>query len=107
MADTEQKKNILIIDDDQNIRKQMRWALDKEYTVLQGGDRDAAIALCQKHMPGVMTLDLGLPPDPDGSSEGLRTLQEMLRINPKIKIIVFCSRYVRSLTVASGYPIGK
>ncbi len=88
MADTEEKNIILIVDDDRNIRKQIKWALAKEYTVLQAGDRQTAIEICQEHLPGVMTLDLGLPPDPDGSSEGLKTLQEMLRINPKIKVII-------------------
>ena len=88
MADTEDKRFILTVDDDQNIRKQMKWSLAKEYKVLQAGDRQTAVEICREHHPGVMTLDLGLPPDPDGSSEGLRTLQELLQINPKIKVII-------------------
>ena len=95
MADTE-KKNILIVDDDQNIRKQMKWSLAKEYTVLQAGNRQTAVEICREHLPGVMTLDLGLPPDPDGSSEGLRTLQEMLQINPKIKVIIITGNQEKS-----------
>jgi two-component system NtrC family response regulator len=82
------KKSILIVDDDENIRKQMKWALAKEYEVLLAEDRQMAIEICQEQLPGVMTLDLGLPPDPHGSSEGLRTLQEVLQIKPKIKVIV-------------------
>ncbi|PID58301.1 PEP-CTERM-box response regulator transcription factor [candidate division KSB3 bacterium] len=95
MADTE-KKHLLIVDDDRNIRKQMKWSLAKEYTVLQAEDRQGAVKICREHKPGVMTLDLGLPPDPDGSSEGLRTLQEMLKINPKIKAIIITGNQERS-----------
>lgn len=96
MTETEHKKYILLVDDDPNIRKQMKWPLAKEYTVLQAGDRKTAVELCREHQPGVMTLDLGLPPDPDGSSEGLRTLQEMLQINPKIKVIIITGNQEKS-----------
>lgn len=82
------KQSILIVDDDENIRKQMRWALAKEYEVFLAENREAALQITQTHSPGVMTLDLGLPPDPQGSSEGLRTLEEVLRHNPKTKIII-------------------
>ena len=92
----ESKKSILVVDDDQNIRKQMKWALAKEYDVFLAEDRAAAITTCQEHLPGVMTLDLGLPPDPDGSSEGLRTLQEILQINSKIKVIVITGNQEKS-----------
>ncbi len=82
------KKPLLLVEDDENIRKQMKWALAKEYDVFMAGDRTTALQICQEHSPGVMTLDLGLPPDPNGSSEGLRTLQEVLQHNPKIKVII-------------------
>lgn len=82
------KKTILIVDDDENIRKQMKWGFAKEYNVLLAEDRQTAVAICQEHQPGAMTLDLGLPPDPHGSSEGLQTLADILQINPKIKIII-------------------
>ncbi len=84
----EMKKTILVVDDDENIRKQMKWGLAKEYDVLLAEDRVSAIDICRQHLPGVMTLDLGLPPDPHGSSEGLQTLQDILQISPKIKIII-------------------
>ncbi len=90
------KRVILTVDDDANIRKQMKWALTKEYEVLQGEDRSSAVTLCQEFSPGVMTLDLGLPPDADGSSEGLKTLEEVLRLNPKIKVIVITGNQEKS-----------
>ncbi|GAK57422.1 two component, sigma54 specific, transcriptional regulator, Fis family [Candidatus Vecturithrix granuli] len=92
----EARKSILIVEDDENIRKQMKWALAKEYDVLMAGDRATALQLCQKHSPGVMTLDLGLPPDPNGSSEGLQTLQEVLQHNPKTKIIIITGNQERA-----------
>jgi len=84
----ETKKSILVVDDDKNIRKQMKWALSKEYEVLLAEDRQTALEIYQQERPGVMTLDLGLPPDPDGSTEGIRTLEETLQINSHVKIIV-------------------
>ena len=86
--DNETKRAVLIVDDDENIRKQMKWALAKEYAVLLAENRQTALELHQQWSPGVVTLDLGLPPDPDGSTEGMRTLEDMLRLNPSVKIIV-------------------
>ena len=51
-------------------------------------DRESALAQVRRHEPAVVTMDLGLPPDPDGSSEGLATLQEMLVLAPDTKLIV-------------------
>lgn len=90
------KRVILTVDDDANIRKQMKWALSKEYEVLQAEDRASALKICQESLPGVMTLDLGLPPDADGTSEGLKTLEEVLRLNPKTKIIVITGNQEKS-----------
>jgi two-component system NtrC family response regulator len=84
----EAKKSILIVDDDENIRKQMKWALSKEYEVLLAEDRQTALELYQEKHPGVMTLDLGLPPDAEGATEGIRALEEVLQINPRVKVIV-------------------
>ena len=66
----------------------MKWALSKEYEVLLAEDRQTALKIYQESRPGVMTLDLGLPPDADGATEGMRTLEETLQINPHAKIIV-------------------
>lgn len=86
--DEKAKKIVLVVDDDEHIRKQIRWAITKEYDVLLAENRESALKICQERHPGVMTLDLGLPPDPHGSSEGLKTLEEMLQINPRMKVIV-------------------
>lgn len=81
-------KKILIVDDSREIRKQLKWGLGKEYRILLAESVDEALKLFEKHSPEVVTLDLGLPPDIDGATEGLRCLQSMLQSQPMTKIIV-------------------
>ncbi len=81
-------KKLLIVDDSHEIRKQLKWGLGKEYQVLLAESVDEAIKLFVKHSPDVVTLDLGLPPDIDGASEGLRCLQLILQNRPETKVIV-------------------
>ena len=70
---TQNKPKLLIIEDDPGLQKQLKWSLDA-YDVVVAGDREAALAQIRRHEPAVVTMDLGLPPDPDGSTEGLATL---------------------------------
>lgn len=88
MSTEETKPTILIVDDDAHIRKQMKWALAKDYEVFLAEDRQTALEIFTQVSPGVMTLDLGLPPDADGATEGIRTLGEILNLDPHVKIIV-------------------
>lgn len=85
MTDTRPK--LLIVEDDPGLQRQLRWAYD-EYRLFIAGDREEAIELLRAEAPDVVTLDLGLPPDPDGVSEGFATLAEILRIKPDTKVIV-------------------
>ncbi|HCW59937.1 MAG TPA: sigma-54-dependent Fis family transcriptional regulator, partial [Sphingobium sp.] len=85
MSDTRPK--LLIVEDDPGLQRQLRWAYDA-YRVFIAGDREEAIDMLRAEAPDVVTLDLGLPPDPDGTSEGFATLADMLRIKPDTKIIV-------------------
>ena len=80
-------KPILVIEDNPGLQKQLRWAFDG-YHVLLAADRATAIEQLREHRPGVVTLDLGLPPDPANASEGLAALEQMLQIAPFTKIIV-------------------
>ena len=84
---SQDKKNLLIIEDDPGLQKQLRWSFDA-YNVLVAGDRESALAQVRRHEPAVVTMDLGLPPDPDGSTEGLTTLQQILALAPDTKLIV-------------------
>ena len=82
------KPVLLIIDDDEDIRTQMKWALTKDYEVLLAEDRPRALALFREKPPQVVLLDLGLPPHPADPQEGLTALAELLAINRHAKIII-------------------
>tara|TARA_R110000787_G_scaffold41162_5_gene101867 strand:- start:5064 stop:6428 length:1365 start_codon:yes stop_codon:yes gene_type:complete len=85
MSDTRPK--LLIVEDDPGLQRQLRWAYE-DYQLFIAGDREEAVELLRAHAPDVVTLDLGLPPDPDGTSEGFATLADILRIKPDTKVIV-------------------
>ncbi|MEE4109574.1 MAG: PEP-CTERM-box response regulator transcription factor [Halieaceae bacterium] len=78
---------LLVVEDDEGLQSQLRWAFDG-YEVIVAGDRRTAVAAVRRHQPGVVLLDLGLPPDPGGVSEGLATLNDILSLVPETKIIV-------------------
>jgi two-component system NtrC family response regulator len=78
---------LLVVEDDEGLQRQLKWAYEG-YEVVCAGDRQAAIEALRAHEPAVVTLDLGLPPDPDGTTEGFGTLEEILRLKPDTKVIV-------------------
>lgn len=89
---SEDKKKLLIVEDDPGLQKQLRWSFDA-YEVLVAGDRESALALIRRHEPAVVTMDLGLPPDPDGASEGFATLEQILALAPETKVIVLTGQH--------------
>jgi two-component system NtrC family response regulator len=95
---SEDKPKLLIVEDDLGLQKQLKWCFDS-YEVLQAGSRSEAIALMRRHEPKVVLQDLGLPPDPEGVSEGMATLQELLSLEPRAKIIVVTGRADRESAV--------
>ncbi|WP_339722797.1 PEP-CTERM-box response regulator transcription factor [uncultured Paraglaciecola sp.] len=78
---------ILVVDDDLGIQKQLKWSFSG-YEVIFAEDRTSAIAQLRRFEPKVVTLDLGLPPDPSNATEGLATLEEILALAPQTKVIV-------------------
>ncbi len=82
------KIKLLIIDDDENILNQMKWALKDHYEIFLAGDRRKGMDLFRRELPRLVTLDLGLPPHPRQATEGLLALSEMLEMNSKAKILV-------------------
>ncbi len=84
---TTAKPKLLIVEDDAGLQRQLRWAYDG-YEVIVASDRREAIDAVRAEEPSVVTLDLGLPPDPDGVTEGFATLSEILRLKPDTKVIV-------------------
>ena len=81
------KPKLLIIEDDEGLLRQLRWAYD-DYDVIAAGDRTSAIDALRAEEPAVVTLDLGLPPEPDGTAEGFATLDAILALKPDTKVIV-------------------
>ncbi|MBN2233379.1 MAG: PEP-CTERM-box response regulator transcription factor [Deltaproteobacteria bacterium] len=79
---------LLIVDDSDEIRRQLKWGLGKTYKIFQAASADQALMMFTEHRPPVVTLDLGLPPDADGSSEGLRCLRAILAADATVKVIV-------------------
>jgi two-component system, NtrC family, response regulator len=78
---------LLVIEDDEGLQRQLKWAYDG-YKVIGAANRAQAIEALRMHEPAVVTLDLGLPPDPDGAEEGFAALEEILRLKPDTKVIV-------------------
>jgi len=81
------KHVLLVVEDDLGLQKQLKWCFEA-YEVVIAGDREAAINALRRYEPAVVTLDLGLPPDPANASEGLATLEEILALSPRTKVIV-------------------
>ena len=87
MTDDKHLPILLIVEDDEGLQRQLKWAYEG-YRVVPATSRAEAIDLLRLHEPAVVTLDLGLPPDPDGTSEGFATLTEILALKPDTKVIV-------------------
>ncbi len=88
-------KDILLVEDDPDIQTQMKWGLSKEFNVLQALNRPDAMQLFMKNQPPVVILDLGLPPDENGTGEGFSCLNEMLKKAPATKVIVLTGNQER------------
>lgn len=82
------KPTLLIVDDDDDIRSQLKWALAEDYEVLTAGDRNEATASFASQKPLVTLLDLGLPPRPADPDEGFAALADLLTVDRAAKIIM-------------------
>ncbi len=87
MTNQSQLPVLLVVEDDEGLQRQLKWAYEG-YQVVCAGDRKSAVEAMRAYEPTVVTLDLGLPPDPDGVEEGFATLAEMLKLKPDTKVIV-------------------
>jgi len=87
-----EKPKLLIVDDDADLRTQMKWALAGDYEVLLAEDRQNALNVVSKEQPAVVTLDLGLPPLPAGVEEGFSALSDILIDYPRTKVIIITGR---------------
>src|SRR5215831_8555116 len=82
------KPKLLIVDDDEAIRTQLKYALRDDFSLDFAGDRPTALTALRETSSTLVSLDLGLPPAPDGAEEGLRVLDEMLKLAPTTKVVV-------------------
>jgi two-component system NtrC family response regulator len=83
-----EKAKLLIVEDEEAIRRQMQWALEEDFEVLEAGDRNSALGKVRAKRPPLILLDLGLPPSPRRGEEGLRALEEILTFDREAKVIV-------------------
>ncbi|MDG2002938.1 MAG: response regulator, partial [Novosphingobium sp.] len=81
------KPKLLVVEDDPGLQAQLKWAYE-DFEVVIAGERASALAALRSESPEVVTLDLGLPPDPDGTSEGFAVLDEIMALKPDTKVIV-------------------
>ena len=79
---------LLIVDDDEEIRTQMKWALAKDYEVSLAEDRPSALETFRAEQPSVVLLDLGLPPHPNNPEEGLAVLSDLLAQDRLVKVVI-------------------
>jgi two-component system, NtrC family, response regulator len=84
---TESTRSVLIVEDDLALQKQIKWSMDR-FESVTANDRESALVLMRRYSPGVVTMDLGLPPDADSVSEGFKLLEQILAIEPDTKVIV-------------------
>lgn len=86
------KPKLLVVDDDENLRTQMRWVLAQDYRVFLAEGRQSALAILSQESPLIVILDLGLPPSPSGVEEGMLALAGMIEQDPLIKVIILSGR---------------
>lgn len=92
---SEAPRPLLIVEDDPALQKQMRWAFDA-YETVTAAERESALVQLRRYAPAVVTMDLGLPPDADGATEGFRLLEEIIVAAPETKVIVLTGQNDRS-----------
>jgi len=100
MGKTKKLRPLLVIEDDPGLQSQLRWCFEG-FDVTVAGDRESALQAVEILTPAVVTLDLGLPPDPANASEGLATLEAILNKAPHTKVIVVTGNDDRENAVSS------
>lgn len=93
---------ILIVEDDEGLQSQLKWHFDDfDTTIVTAGDRESALAAIRQYEPGVVIQDLGLPPDPEGVTEGFRCLSDMLTLAGFVKVIILTGKGERENALKS------
>ena len=92
---------LLIVDDDEEICAQMKWALANDYEILLAGDRSSAVDIFRSEKPAAALLDLGLPPNPGNPEEGLAALSELLALDRFAKIVVVTGQSEKKIAMSA------
>jgi len=90
---------LLIVDDDDEIRTQMKWALAKDYDIVLAEDRPSALEMFRSAKPSVVLLDLGLPPQSGNPEEGLATLSELIASDRLIKVVIITGQAEKEIAL--------
>ncbi|MFC7049543.1 PEP-CTERM-box response regulator transcription factor [Emcibacter nanhaiensis] len=99
MSDTIKRK-LLVVEDDPGLQRQYKWNFE-DYDIEIAGTREEALDIVRRDKPAVVTLDLGLPPDEDGISEGLACLEQILAEAPHTKVIIASGHGARESALQS------
>jgi two-component system NtrC family response regulator len=97
------KPTVLIVDDDEDIRAQLKWALSQDYEVLLAGDAPSALAIFHETRPPVVLVDLGLPPKPADPSEGLSLTSQLLALDRLVKVVIITGQSERNIALQAVF----
>ena len=98
------KPKLLIVDDDEEIRTQMKWALAENFEIFIAGDREKALEVFRTTAPMVVLLDLGLPPRPNTPEEGFEVLTDVLALDPASRSSLSPARMKRKMRCGPSVP---
>jgi two-component system, NtrC family, response regulator len=94
------KPTLLIVEDDPGLQKQLKWSFGN-YDVVTADDAESALSQVRRHNPHVVTMDLGLPPEPDSPRIGLELLSSLINLSPTIKVVVLTGQNERANALAA------
>ena len=82
------KDTILVVDDDESVRRGLVWTLRADYRVLEAISRQEAIHILKQETVDVVLSDLHLPPHVEDISEGLAIIEAARDLNPPVQVVV-------------------
>ncbi len=85
---TRLKETILVVDDDETVRRSLFWTLNTDYRVLESASRAEAVKLLQQERIDVVVSDLHLPPHVEDISEGLAIIEAARNMHPPVQVVV-------------------
>jgi DNA-binding NtrC family response regulator len=82
------QETVLVVDDDESVRRGLFWTLNSDYRVLEAASRAEAVRLLQQEKIDVVVSDLHLPPHLDDISEGLAVIEAARDREPPVQVVV-------------------